>query len=363
MKSIRRSLIVYVLVLLTAALGAVSWFSYGTTAHSLRQRQRDAQRMIRAQYDAQSRAVKDELDLRILREAQRMARAARSAFVNTNGLSLTGVAPWLVQGNNPPLPYELIRTNPQLLVLIEDDLGEAGHGHPQEYFQTYQENGQPSQRSESMGEQWFTLKEDQKKAMPLAEEFDDVELKEGVKLRRVTLKAPVGKGGGSIPLPRPWPWGRGGPGGTPKGGSLAKGGPASKNPPTPKGPGGILGFKTPTVFIQYASDVAPTDAKIAEFQKQRDDQIAELETTIENDLAQLRTRMIGIGLATLAALWLGGYLVICFGLAPLSKMTDAVSQITPQNFHLAARRRPIARRVAADSRPARGNTGATAQGV
>ena len=38
MKSIRLSLIVYVLVLLTGALGAISWFSYRTTADSLRER-------------------------------------------------------------------------------------------------------------------------------------------------------------------------------------------------------------------------------------------------------------------------------------------------------------------------------------
>ena len=99
--------------------------------HSLRERQRDAQRMIASQCDARIRAVRDELDQRIRGDAKRMARTARSAFVNTNGLSLIGVAPWLVQGSDPPLPYELIRTHPPVLVLIEDDLGEPGHEHPQ----------------------------------------------------------------------------------------------------------------------------------------------------------------------------------------------------------------------------------------
>src|SRR5206468_2817746 len=84
----------------------------------------------------------------------------------------------------------------------------------------------------------------------------------------------------------------------------------------------------------YASDVAPTEAKIREFAQQRDNQLTELESTIEDDLSQLRSRMLWIGMATLAALWLGGYLVICLGLAPLSKMSEAVSQVSPRDFHL-----------------------------
>jgi len=73
MKSIRRSLIVYFLVLMTAALGAVSWFSYRMTEQSLRQRQRDAQKMIQAQYETRSTAERTDLDRRILRQARAMA--------------------------------------------------------------------------------------------------------------------------------------------------------------------------------------------------------------------------------------------------------------------------------------------------
>ena len=58
MRSIRLSLIVYFLVLLTAALGAVSWFSYRTTSQSLRERQHDSQKMIEAQCEARSQAAR-----------------------------------------------------------------------------------------------------------------------------------------------------------------------------------------------------------------------------------------------------------------------------------------------------------------
>jgi len=59
-----------------------------------------------------------------------------------------------------------------------------------------------------------------------------------------------------------------------------------------------------------------------------------LKDGITRDLSQLRSRMMWIGLGALAALWLGGYLVIRLGLAPLSKMSDAVRQVSVKDFHL-----------------------------
>jgi signal transduction histidine kinase len=44
--------------------------------------------------------------------------------------------------------------------------------------------------------------------------------------------------------------------------------------------------------------------------------------------------MLGVSLITLAAIWLGGFGVIQLGLAPLWKMSDAVSKVSPKNFRL-----------------------------
>ena len=336
MKSIRHTLIVYFLVLLTGALGAVSWFSYRTTAHSLRDRQSDSQKMIQAQCETQIQGLRADLDRRLLREAQRLAGQARSVTVHTEGLGAVGVAAWLAPGTHPSVSYDLIRTQPKLLVLIDGDpTTEAGADHAQEYFQTYGANGLPIQRSESLGSQWLALDERlQKELAPLTEHFDDVELKPGVKLRRVTLKAPVARGGGAYPLPWSWRWSGGFGVFKGKGPSAPKGPVTPKGPTMPKGPSLVAGFPFPTVFIQYAGDLAPTEAEIASLQRKRDQQLATLETTIDLDLSQLRGRMLAIGLATLAALWLGGYLLIRLGLAPLAKMSEAVSQVSPTNFHL-----------------------------
>lgn len=339
MKSIRRSLIVYVLVLLTVALGAVSWFSYGTTALSLRERQRDSEKLIVEQCEAKIRAARADLDQRALEQARTMVRTARSVTVHSDGQATLGFIVWAAQGIHPPVPYqvvrEVLRTPFKQLVLIDDDLvADPGLGRGQEYYQTYLPTGLPIQRSESLGEQKFVLDENlQKKAIPLQEYFDDVDLDSGVKVRRVTLKAPVARQGGFIPTPFPRAFGFR-PGGwknpQPKGPPQAKEG-APKDPPKAP-PGG--GFAVQPVFIQFACDVAPTEGKIAAFREHRDMQLAELAGTIGEDLAQLRNRMLWIGLGTLAALWLGGYFVICFGLAPLSKMSEAVSRVSPKDFHL-----------------------------
>jgi len=346
MRSIRLSLIVYFLVLLTAALGAVSWFSYRTTSQALRKRQQDSQKMIAAEREARSQAARTELDQRILRQAQTMVNVSQSMFVHAEGLSYSlgmvgsaslplGYLPmsmFCYQGTHEKLGPEIFRLQPLYTHIESADklVANAEGNHAQEYFQTYRNNGYPMERSESMGEHRFTLDEDRKQAALLKEYYDDVDLRSGVKVRRVTLKI-------SIPewsvMSVPWPW-KGTP--PPVNGPIWWQ-PRPKGPRAPKGsPPRAPGFvsKTPYVFIQYASDVGPTEARILDFQDKRDKQIAELESTIDQDLGQLRSRMIWISLITLGALWLGGYLVIRLGLAPLSKMSEAVSQVSSENFHL-----------------------------
>lgn len=344
MRSIRHSLIVYFLLLLTAALGAVSWTSYRTTAQALRERQRDSQKIIEAQYQSRVQGVQGDLDGRILRQARLMASLTRSLTVHFEGfhaLGALGAAAlpqgylnlplWLAQGTHSPMTARLHRTPSQFIYIdsADDLLPTADRDHPQEYFQTYRRNGQPLQHSQSMGELRFTL--DKKLRDPsalLTEQYDEVELESGIKVRRVTLKS-------AVPRYRmvsiSWPW-RG-----PLGGMNLKG---SKTIPATLKWGGMgprpTGFEsiTPTVIVQYASDLAPVQAKIREFQRLRDEQLSDLESTIGSDLQQLRQRKFWIVLVTLLALWIGSYVVIRIGLSPLTRMSDAVSQITPQNFQL-----------------------------
>jgi two-component system, OmpR family, heavy metal sensor histidine kinase CusS len=371
MKSIRRSLLVYFLLLLTAALGAVSWFSYQTTAQSLRQRKLDAEKMIKTQFDSRIAGRVAELDRQLLRQARAMAGMPlvtlpyealfTASVVSQYALSqdafgaFMGGSLWLPSGPNPPVrggvpQHQLyvpllvaqfqFPNNPKSNEIKRDWgpyfpkyshlqsseflLPNLDVEHPQEYFQTYRgDEKQPMQRSQSMGEAQFKLSKATRKSLTLfMEEFDNVELRPSVKVRRVTLKTPIAGFGGV----RYWPW-IGGKG--PQPGQFGKGGGAKGPPKAPP-----RAIDAPTLFIQYAADLEPLEEKTLQFAAVRDQQLAELETTITDDLNQLRNRMIWVSLVTLAAIWLGGYGVIHLGLAPLSKMSDAVSKVTPKNFHL-----------------------------
>lgn len=363
MKSIRLSLIVYFLALLTIALGAISWFSYQTTAQSFQQNKLDSQKMIRTQFSVREKAASSELDRHLIRQARAMAgmqlvtvnyEAAHVATLVSTSVGSPvcgylwlpaveipppkeGVAPvrytpiWVAQDKKLRDPSrDIFRFVPRYTHLQSSELlVSSDPDHPQEFFQTYRGgDGAVMQRSESLGDASFTLDRKwlQKTGvfsrpawMPTlgVEEFDEVELRPGVTVRRVTLKTPVA-GYGGVPF-IPWK--------APPLGTFGKG---VKNP-LPPPPRDTF---TPTFFIQYAADMAPLQERIQRYASERDQQLANLEATINTDLDQLRSRMLWIGLFALGAIWLGGYGVIRLGLAPLSKMTEAVSQVSPQNFHL-----------------------------
>ncbi len=332
MKSIRLSLIVYFLVLLTGALGAISWSSYQTTAHSLRVRESASHKLINDQCEKRVETVKTDLDRWLLQKAKALAnmRLVTVVFDPLQG-SLTGFAPRA----NPRFARTTFTILDRTFTYIDGAdalIVNADEDHPQEYFQVYRNTGKavrPVQRSESMGNLSFALDEKLQKewaTVYLAERFDDVELKPGVMVRRVTLKAPVSSVAFAWPR-RPPPGNGPPPNGNP---------PPQGKGPNPKGPNQPRPFEavTPTMFIQYASELVPIAGKFAVYERERDDQLAQLSTTINEELRQLGGRMFSIALATLAALWLGGFLVIRLGLAPLAKMSEAVSQVTPANFNL-----------------------------
>ena len=70
----------------------------------------------------------------------------------------------------------------------------------------------------------------------------------------------------------------------------------------------------------------------------------------EESLRQLRRQLIGISVCTFLATTLGGSLLVGLGLAPLKRLSDAVSRVSPRDFKL-----PLANPAALgreDARPA-----------
>lgn len=374
MRSIRLSLLVYFLLLSTAALAAVSWLVYQTTAQSLERRRLDSRRLVETQYQARAAEARAALDRRLLRQAQALASMARSSWLHPEGLYPLGFIAavplpqshvqmplWLAEGALPSLMTKL--ANHRLVIYIEsadDMIPFTGVGQPQEYFQTNSVTGRELQRSESLGTAHLPLDRPMLAEVELLQErFDDVEIRPGVKARRVTLKA-------SVPRfrpaghPGPWTWRyvKGGmfrpggpppgrpPGGGPPGGRSGKsvsgrnGGPgaptkpaAPKPAPPPRRSGNRV-IEAPVLFVQYASELGPLNAEIAGFIKDRDEDCEQINAETRADLRDLRTRLLWISLTTLAALWAGGFLLVRLGLAPLARLTDAVSNVTPHDFRL-----------------------------
>lgn len=356
MRSIRLSLIVYFLVLVTVALAAVSWLSYQMAERSLRDRQRDSEARIRAQFEVTKLQLYDDVDRRLYRQAHVLVNVSQSAFIHAEGqfalLGMIGAggapnghlnyALFWCEIAHKDLSREIFFSQPLSTRIENADklVGEEDEQHAQEYFQTYRSNGVTMERSESLvlEDQSFELDEKFRKNAELSDvQYDTVTLKDDVKVRRITLKTTVPSY--EVTMVQ-WPFKNVPPPNifAPKGGAApktnkggAKGsvkGPV-KAPAPPRPP-----VKMPVIYVQYASNIAPTDALVSDHALKRDAQLIRLGEAIDSELNELRSSFFLIGLSTLAAVWLGGFLMIRIGLAPLSKMSEAVRQVSVKDFHL-----------------------------
>src|SRR5262249_46378065 len=138
--------------------------------------------------------------------------------------------------------------------------------------------GQVVQRSRSLGTQFFTL--DFPKAEKLAPArwfFDNAELESGLRLRRGTLKVSLPRYLSFFYGPRNSRWARPrGPRQSPPGRSFAR-------------PAGLYLDPMPKAyFIQWARNTARRDAVLAQFQKEFDRDLSNLENDTQETLSALR---------------------------------------------------------------------------
>src|SRR5207302_5405012 len=76
------------------------------------------------------------------------------------------------------------------------------------------------------------------------------------------------------------------------------------------------------------------DQKLREFLAARDAKFARLEVDLHAALFGLRLHLLWICLATFAGIVAGGLVLVRLGLAPLARLSEAVSQVSEKNFHL-----------------------------
>ncbi len=88
------------------------------------------------------------------------------------------------------------------------------------------------------------------------------------------------------------------------------------------------------LYVHLARPYSELDARLAADQKERDSQLDRVRGETRMQLAQLRARLILIGTGTFAALVLGGWLIVARGLSPLRLLSDAVSRVSEKDFRL-----------------------------
>lgn len=337
MKSIRLSLVLYFLALLAVALGAVSVFAYQATRRTLQAKEESTRSFLETQHENRCRAIQDELDQRVLRRAQTLARLAQSQWgpnrlqdLSLLGMLTAGVsgqghlqAPfWIAQGTDNPLAHRLRRPAIIQIPFAEEMLPGDSDDATTEFFQVFDQGGRSLQRSHSLGESSFVLDREVKQSTGLYDyHFDDTELPDGLHVRRVTLKVPVTR--------FRFRWGQ------PPSRTYRPPTPSRSTPPAPTFPtGGFAEHKSPAIFIQCASDTSQRDLALAAAEAERDGAVAQLEAESHDVLRRLSNRLLTISVLTFLAGAGGGLGLVYLGLIPVRRLSDAVSQVSAKDFRL-----------------------------
>jgi heavy metal sensor kinase len=335
MRSIRLSLLVYLLGLLGVALGIISVLVYGTTQATLADKKHATAQLIERQYDDLSAHEQARLDEALLSDARNLMNHAhyqvdiepwsldprdtlrgqrRQAW---SALPMLGAGPlpnghvalslWALQALNtlagqPRYPVAAIR--------LDDSEPEPGRSVV-DYFQVFCPfPDAATYRSRSLDGLSLALAQDFAPHDRRLPEYRDVEVEPGVTVRRVLFRSHV----------------------------LADHSPsAAAGPPVPARPGDKPFSRRPPVYgcVVYAAyGPARKEAALAPLQAQRDDELARLDRETTDELATLRNRLLGVTLATFAAVVLGVYFLVRLGLLPLQRLGDAVSRVSEKDFRL-----------------------------
>jgi signal transduction histidine kinase len=347
MKSIRLSLIVYFLALLALALGAASGFAYWTTAEIVQTRRNAAVASLTEHQRWQCRRDASELDQRLLAGARSLAGTAQLKFepgrarmstLASLGILTAGPSPfayvqvptWVAEGVKGPLSSRIFHAVANEVHFTEEDLPHDPDGVTHTYFQITTEWGS-NWRSRSLEDQSLPIDPDRVADLKVFDwKYDDVTLVDGSRVRRVILKAPAARFRfvGSTSPRRPER-----PERPPDSAEGTQPTPRPARPERPERPT-VADSSAPTLLVHFATDTASRDEAIAAHQVKLQEGIAELDREADSTLTTLRNRLIAIGLITFTGTVLGGLALVGLGLAPLQRLSDAVSRVSEKDFRL-----------------------------
>ena len=346
MKSIRRTLLLNVLLLLVVTLGVVTYVVYHTAARALRERQQAATELVQVRYQ-------DRVDEALRARADKLAFEVQSNFNHTNhrnqwvAAELAALTPEVFGGGPVPvvvraatmhdrLGFELSARLANELRLNEDEIyqtSERAEAAAHEYVEIMNDRGavwtSRSLAGQALPVDPAALPRDPNDHVP---RFDTLVLPSGVQVRRVTIKAQVGRftRAGSFWLQRS----RADEGVPPARAVIGLGGAArAPRPPSPA-PFFRPRDAAPVIYIQCAWDTSPDSPLLEEMARTRDAQLRAVSDQTEGSIRGLRTTLAWAVGGALAVTLLGGWVLVGFGLFPLQRLSHAVSEISPKDFKL-----------------------------
>lgn len=368
MKSIRWSLIFYVLLLLGLSIGGAAAFVFPTTARALDEKNQATKKLLFDHYDKQEKEIKEKFDKELLSQARNVANLARfqpdwmkaqqqqiSKFVFALSprprLSLLDSIESTVFLVDSRFPYPM-----DIQIDEQEAFRDVLRPEEMEYFQINSNLWKVVSRSKSLGDHIFPfdVEKFRKKRAEQGREWvsENVELEPGHVVWCVTLETRMMPGifRGAFLGNRPPPtagvhsaiglaaviaWNRVvlrlPPGGF--------GQPAQGQPPrVDQGGRGRVGPPerppTPMFYVQFAADTTQLDEDLSQLRATLSENVAGEELQSRETLASLRNRILLISLVTFAAAVMGGYWLVRLGLAPLGRLSKAVGRVSAKDFHL-----------------------------
>jgi signal transduction histidine kinase/HAMP domain-containing protein len=366
MNSIRRTLLLNVLLLLVVTLGAVSYFVYRTAEGALRERQRTAREIVelrvahRQDQELKNRAdeLAGEVQSNFHRDKFRDQWLASELSALAAPISPCGQAPLvtrLAAFAPGPLGFDLNARLSTELRLSEEDSERDAISPAHEFIQVTSDSGglwtSRSLAGHVLGPDEATLRKDSE--LPGAR-FSTTTLPDGTPIRRIVVKAPVTRFSrvGSFWLPRPprteespppsraviglasvaRSADRRGPGPGPGGpGSVGSPSPFFGPPPSASNPGG---YSLPNFYLHCAWSTSPDNPRFAALLHERDQQLSEIDEETGRAVGSLRSTLAWTVGGSVAATLILGWFLVGLGLFPLKRLSFAVSQISPKDFHL-----------------------------
>jgi heavy metal sensor kinase len=388
-KSIRLSLIVYFLVLLALALGAVSAVVYQATAQSLLAKERTSRDRLQERHESRCRVEKAKLDDALRRRVEQLAKVVQSPRgrdpyygLHLLGLLSSSTSPyryvegrlWWAEVYYPPLAWRLNRTyslkivpertplhrlaplnllsavtSPNHLALAPlwtNEWRSASVYHdlglwPVPVKLEFADNVLPGNNDGQETEYCQTVS-DKGKVWQSSSSLGDDRLPlpgkaaQQLKASKMLFSDDRLRSGVSLrvvtfksPVPRFMANFFNGP--RPRG---RNGGPRRRGGPAPVSPWIVVDRQTPTFFIQYAQDAARRDAALKGFQDELDKDVKNLQAETTNSLDTLRSQLLWIGLFTFAATVVGGFGLVSLGLSPLRRLSEALSRVSEKDIRL-----------------------------